>query len=854
MKQVLRKYWFKICVVLAIVVPAVVTQTIHPVIAPNQWELLADKTYAGLLGNDLSNLADDSSVIIIEVDQNTIDKFGWPISRAYYSGLYKKLKAHGQPYVLSFLSLQALSKFSSGADAEFKKLDENLAATISDYGRVIGSSLLEKEGAEFTSWQEEELLPRISLSANQTPPEELPYLPMHFIEDDMFLDAQLATGFATRRGDVAVAYCSQMYITDGAFTGSFVIPSSLVWAASYASGRAFMTETGAGWPRQNEETSVSPTDPIRVGYRHCVSAPQAQTEDFLAERGIRKISMGDIVDGTVSTDFKGKIVLLGYENSTGFVGPGNSSSSDKNVKDYEFSARLIDDMITGRSIRRESLSRYELFDRLPIIAAGVLIVISFLGVTRILMLLSAIMFGAIIGWSVFQLNQGMFLIPVQLLVSAASTTALLVGLDIYLRFYGITREIRFSAKVRRELSMCSTIFEIEKVAQKICSSEFVVAKFALSGFDRGLYKAAENPKSALQYLDRSAEKVNLMISDRESTDIKRRPAKSAIQKFLKQKKSFLINLNIADKNTNLGMANIDLHYMPHEERFVRNMMESLRLELCQHWSRIKLLLDQKLSDYRMLMEQTRSDILARFLTQALVSRFSNKKTMEENLIQVLTPKPTRAALMQADIRGYSRVSARLAPKDMVKLLQNYYKNVVDAAQQVAQVKLIGDCIFLFIEESSTMSDTSPVDLCVELASILISETNKQNQLREGAGEEPMYFGMAIHYGDVVVGNLSSDSCIDYTVIGPNVNMVARLEEMTKHPKIDEITGVNGTIISEQAMAALIKHSLPSAVKIDLKTLNVSVRSFSQVTSVYGITSNEILTINPDSFLRLPSAG
>jgi class 3 adenylate cyclase len=37
-------------------------------------------------------------------------------------------------------------------------------------------------------------------------------------------------------------------------------------------------------------------------------------------------------------------------------------------------------------------------------------------------------------------------------------------------------------------------------------------------------------------------------------------------------------------------------------------------------------------------------------------------------------------------------------------------------------------------------------------------------------------------------NLSSDSCIDYTVIGPNVNMVARLEEFTKNPKIGEILG------------------------------------------------------------------
>lgn len=854
MQQILRKYWFKMSVVMAILVPAAMTQTIYPIFALNRWELLADRIYASLLGNQLANSNGDSKVIIVEVDQATIDKFGWPISRSYYSDLYKKLKLNGHPYVLSLLSLQSLSKFSSFAEAEFKKLDENLAATIKDYDRVVGASLLEKEGAELTGWQEDELMPRISLSSNQTPPEELPYLPMHFIEDDMFLEAQLASGFSTRRGDVEVAYCSQMYITDGAYSGSFVIPSSLVWVASYASGRSFMTQTGAGWPRLNEEAPVSETNPIKVGYRHCVSAPQMLTHDFLAERGILRISMSDIVDGTNTQDFTGKIVVLGYENATGFVGPGNSSTTDNNVKDYQFSARLIDDMIAGKSIRRENLSRYELFDRLPVISAAVLILISFLGVSQILILASVLLFGATVGWSFFQLNQGVFLIPVQLIVFSASVTTLLIGLELYLRFYGITREIRFSAKVRRELSMCNTIFDIEKIAQKICTAEFMVAKFVLGGFDRGLYKAAENPKKALQYLDSISEDPAYLNPNREDTNIRKMPPKSAIQNLFKQRKNFKINLVITVKDKSLGHADIDLLFMPHEERFVTNMMDSLRLELGQHWGRIKLLVDQKLSDYRMLMEQTRSDILARFLTKSLVSRFSNKKTMEENLLQVLTPKPTRAALMQADIRGYSRVSARLAPKDMVQLLQNYYKNVVDAAQQVAQVKLIGDCIFLFIEESSGLPDTSPVDMCVELASILVSETNKQNRLREDAGEEPMYFGVAIHYGEVVVGNLSSDSCIDYTVIGPNVNMVARLEEMTKHPNIGAVTGVNGTIISEQAMAAMKKHSLYHSAKLDLIKIGVSVRSFADVTSVYGVTSDQILMISPDSFKKLQAAG
>jgi class 3 adenylate cyclase len=247
--------------------------------------------------------------------------------------------------------------------------------------------------------------------------------------------------------------------------------------------------------------------------------------------------------------------------------------------------------------------------------------------------------------------------------------------------------------------------------------------------------------------------------------------------------------------------------------------------------------------------QTRSDILARFLTKSIVNKFSNKMTMQENLSLVLTPRPTKAALMQADIRGYSRISATLEPKEMVQMLQNYYKNVVDSAQIVAQVKLIGDCIFLFIEESSAGPDISPVDMCVELASILVNETNLQNKIRGERNEEPMYFGIAIHYGDVVVGNLSSESCIDYTVIGPNVNMVARLEEITKMAPLAERIGKNGTILSEAAFAALKMHSILKVSKLNLPSINVSVRSFHSVTDVYGVTADQILEIKPSSLSK-----
>jgi class 3 adenylate cyclase len=196
---------------------------------------------------------------------------------------------------------------------------------------------------------------------------------------------------------------------------------------------------------------------------------------------------------------------------------------------------------------------------------------------------------------------------------------------------------------------------------------------------------------------------------------------------------------------------------------------------------------------------------------------------------------------------------------MVSLLQGYFRQVVDAAQVVAQVKLIGDCIFLFIEDEVETPDASPADLALEIAKILVDVTETKNLNVAQSQSIVMNFGIAIHYGEVVVGNLSSDHCIDYTVIGTNVNLVARLEEMTKHPAVHSIIGPNGVILSQEARNAMRRHHMIQPVSMDLKTMDVSVRSFQEVKSVYGMTATSVraltnLVLPPASegYQKLPS--
>jgi len=58
--------------------------------------------------------------------------------------------------------------------------------------------------------------------------------------------------------------------------------------------------------------------------------------------------------------------------------------------------------------------------------------------------------------------------------------------------------------------------------------------------------------------------------------------------------------------------------------------------------------------------------------------------------------------------------------------------------------------------------------------------NRENEGRASAGSPRIRYGLALHVGDVMYGNIGGDARLDFTVIGPAVNLTSRIESICKN--------------------------------------------------------------------------
>ncbi|MEM9684756.1 MAG: adenylate/guanylate cyclase domain-containing protein, partial [Pseudomonadota bacterium] len=202
--------------------------------------------------------------------------------------------------------------------------------------------------------------------------------------------------------------------------------------------------------------------------------------------------------------------------------------------------------------------------------------------------------------------------------------------------------------------------------------------------------------------------------------------------------------------------------------------------------------DREISALRRIQEQL-----------AIAARMTMKTQLTENVVRtylgqdagmrVLSGKIRRgdgdtipAAIWYSDLRGSTEMSETLSREAYTEVLNSYFNcmggAVVDAGGEI--LDFIGDAmlaIFPIAENPDVggFTESQACQACLAASRDAARRLAEVNIRRAAQNEADLSYGLALHRGEMMFGNIGTADRLSFSVIGPSVNQVARLQDMTK---------------------------------------------------------------------------
>jgi adenylate cyclase len=174
---------------------------------------------------------------------------------------------------------------------------------------------------------------------------------------------------------------------------------------------------------------------------------------------------------------------------------------------------------------------------------------------------------------------------------------------------------------------------------------------------------------------------------------------------------------------------------------------------------------------------TRSTLAA--LLEAYLGRRSAGQVLAGRLRRE-TGETIRAVLLYGDLRGFTELSETLAPEEVVSALDAWFDRIAGAVHAFGGevLKFIGDGV-LAIFPIGERPPASACDAALSAVGAARAGMAHLDESRRQQGLPPLSFGMALHLGTILWGNIGTADRLDFTAIGPAVNLVSRLEGLCK---------------------------------------------------------------------------
>ncbi|MDB5604786.1 MAG: adenylate/guanylate cyclase [Bradyrhizobium sp.] len=136
----------------------------------------------------------------------------------------------------------------------------------------------------------------------------------------------------------------------------------------------------------------------------------------------------------------------------------------------------------------------------------------------------------------------------------------------------------------------------------------------------------------------------------------------------------------------------------------------------------------------------------------------------------------------SDIQNFTATTERLQPEQITQLLNEYFTEMSEIAHEHGGTidKFIGDAMLIFFGDPETKGDRADAQACVRMAWSMQRRLLELNAKWRAAGiEHPFKARMGINTGYCNVGNFGSSDRMDYTIIGAEANLAARLQSIAE---------------------------------------------------------------------------
>jgi len=183
--------------------------------------------------------------------------------------------------------------------------------------------------------------------------------------------------------------------------------------------------------------------------------------------------------------------------------------------------------------------------------------------------------------------------------------------------------------------------------------------------------------------------------------------------------------------------------------------------------------------FTLILEVQATHRIARQLLDTYIGHHAGERVLMGQ-IQRGTGETIHAVVAYSDLRGFTAMTAAKPRDEIIALLNDYFECVIGAVEKHGGqvLKLIGDGMLAIFPLGDPAFRPYVCRNALNAAADAERAVEALNARRAELGKPPVRFGFALHVGDVMYGNIGSESRLDFTAIGAAVNCAARVEELS----------------------------------------------------------------------------